>query len=427
MILKVPYKCGISVKCLHCKHTINVNNVCGENKKNIKKCMHTNAFRYNLTVCIPGSITKKRRMKILDTPKFEIALVEMEKFKASLKAQGYHKVNVNERKIINPTLLDHATAYLNSMTGEDTPAILIRLKSQSHIDDCERSIFRFIAVLKKGGYNYENLLLQDITDTEVSLYHEYLLGELKLKSRSYNKHISAIRTLYNWAARVKDYKGSNPFNHVELRNQVRKEKNIITKDEFEKLLNVVTYENGFDARKKNLWKPWLKMAYRLGLETGLRREELFMLSWQNLIKLDSEALVFKICNLKVNRMFSGDGDGNGNSMKYVPVTKSLMTLLVELGYPHKTEGYIIERPEGIDLKYLLDNLSRSFSHFIVQATSSKLEFKDLRKFYITRIVQKLGPSAKLFTGHTNDATLTNHYLSAAFLAGNSNLSEFNIF
>lgn len=427
MILKVPYKCGISVKCLHCKHTVNVNNICGETKKNIKSCQHLDKLKYNLTVCIPGSITKKRRMKILDTTEFSVALTEMKKFKADLKTQGYHKTNTTESKIKNPTLLDYATAYLNSMSGEDTPAILIRLKSQSHIDDCERAITRFSLVLKKAGYSYETIKLEEITDTEVSLYHEYLLNELNLKPRSYNKHIAAMRTLYNWSARVKDYKGCNPFNHVELRNQVRKEKNIITKDEFEKLLKVVTYENGFDARKKNLWKPWLNVGYRLGLETGLRREELFMLSWQNLIKLDNEALVFKICNLKVNRMFTGNVNGDGNSMKYVPVTKSLMALLVELGYPHKTEGYIIERPEGVDLKYLLDNLSRSFSHFIVQATDNKLEFKDLRKFYITRIVQKLGPSAKLFTGHTNDATLTNHYLSAAFLAGNSNLSEFDIF
>ncbi len=170
------------------------------------------------------------------------------------------------------TLFDYATAYLNSMSGENTPAILIRKRSTEHIGDTTRAIFRFGTSLKKAGINYKILNLNDVSDNEVSIYHEYLLDELKLQTRSYNKHIAAMRTFYNWAARVKDYKGSNPFNHIELKQVTAKEKSIITKTEFEKLLKVTTYENGVDYRKKNLYKDWLHSAYRLALETGLRRE-----------------------------------------------------------------------------------------------------------------------------------------------------------
>lgn len=36
-----------------------------------------------------------------------------------------------------------------------------------------------------------------------------------------------------------------------------------------------------------------------------------------------------------------------------------------------------------------------------------------------------GPNAKLFTGHTNDQVLKDHYLSSAYIAGN--LGDFSVF
>lgn len=235
-----------------------------------------------------------------------------------------------------------------------------------------------------------------------------------------------MRTLYNWAARVKDYKGSNPFNHVELRNEIKKEKNIITKEEFEKLLKIVTYENGVEStRNKNLFKPWLTTSFKLAIETGLRREELLTLRWSDIVFLDRNKLVFRISNLKVNRIRTGENDGE--YIKNIPITRSLMKFLQELGYSKKknTHGYIIDRPEETDLKYMMDLLSRSFAHFIKLVTNRKIEFKDLRKTYITHLTIALGHNAKLFTGHSNDAILKESYLSNAFMAGH--LSQFEIF
>jgi hypothetical protein len=104
-----------------------------------------------------------------------------------------------------------------------------------------------------------------------------------------------------------------------------------------------------------------------------------------------------------------------------------MILLLELGYETKKEkiDFIIDRPDGTDLRYMMGLLSKSFSHFIKLATDRKLEFKDLRKTYITHLTVALGSNAKLFTGHTNDAVLKSHYLNGAFLAGN--LSDFSVF
>jgi len=424
-MLKVPAKykrCGIKVKCGTCKWQ--VASTCKKNNKSLHLCPNKESHKYCLIICVPNS-PGQRRIKILDTKDFSVALTELEKFKTELSTKGYHKAAIRERDVITPTLLNYATAYLNSMSGENTPAILIRKRSKEHIDDITRTMERFGTALKKAGYNIKTLELKDITDDEVSVFHEYLLDVLKLKTRSYNKHISAMRTFYNWAIRVKDYKGSNPFNHIELKKVIAIEKSIISKTEFEKLLQLTTYANGVDERNKNLYKDWLRPAYRLAIETGLRREELITLRWSDIVPLEGDKLVFRISNLKVNRIDTGEDDGN--YLKNVPITKSLMNLLLELGYERMkdTVAFIIDRPDGSDIKYMMDLLSRSFAHFIKLATDRKLEFKDLRKTYITHLTMALGTNAKLFTGHTNDTVLKSHYLNGAFLAGN--LNDFSVF
>ena len=84
-----------------------------------------------------------------------------------------------------------------------------------------------------------------------------------------------MKTFINWVIDVKDYKIKNPFSNSEL-SFIKKEQTIISKDEFNKLIEVTTEENGWgyhSGEKRNLFKRWLPYAFRLGLETGVRAEE----------------------------------------------------------------------------------------------------------------------------------------------------------
>ena len=84
--------------------------------------------------------------------------------------------------------------------------------------------------------------------------------------------------------------------------------------------------------------------------------------------------VYRIHNLKVNRIQTGQGEGERT--KYIPVTKGLQDLLNELGYEQKknSDGYIIERPDTMDMVYMMNLMSRSFAHFIKQVTKRDITF-----------------------------------------------------
>ena len=87
--------------------------------------------------------------------------------------------------------------------------------------------------------------------------------------------------------------------------------------------------------------------------------------------------------------------------------------------------FIFQRGESASVNNMMNNLSIAFGHYIKQVTSKKIEFKDLRKTYITKLVLVLGDKAKMFTGQTNNEIIKDHYLSEAYLAGS--LNNFEIF
>lgn len=58
-------------------------------------------------------------------------------------------------------------------------------------------------------------------------------------------------------------------------------------------------------------------------------------------------------------------------------------------------------------------------------TDRKIEFKDLRKTYITHLSMRLGKDTKIFTGHGDDQVLRDSYIAEEFVA--ANLSDFSVF
>jgi integrase len=379
-------------------------------------------------VHIPG--TKKRVSKVAKSENFNEALAEMITFKEELRKQGFHKVEIKV-KTLDTTVAGLMKEYLNYISGNGTHAHLNKKLSDDHIQYYKKIFLRFCEAIKKAEYNPELLDVKDINDDVVEIFH-FHIESFGLNKTTYTKHFVLMKAFINWVIEKKDYKIHNAFSHVSLQI-AKRPKNPIAKAEFEKLIEVTTPENGISidektGKKRNRYKTWLTTAFKIGLETGLRREEIVSLQWNNIRELNyqgNSCIILDVHNLKNNRRKFGED--KGEYVKPIPVTKGLYILLMSLGYKEKkgTEGFIIEREGKVDIKYLLDEISRGFAHFIKLVTTRKIEFKDLRKTYITQLSMRLGKNTKLFTGHSDDQVLRDSYIAEEFIS--ANLSDFSVF
>jgi integrase len=427
-LLKVPTKfsrCGIKVKCLKCKWQLN-GKTCHQDRdkpQSLSKCQHKDQHRYNLVVSVPNG-DNARRMKVLDTRNFDVAIEEMNRFKQALNVNGYHKTE-EKIEVARPTFVSYVCEYLNSMSNVNTPLHLVRKITPKHLTETTTVLKRFSIAMKKGGYNIEIMNLKDINDRHVELFYKYINFELKLSNVSYNKYFTIMKAFYNWCIKVKECDIRNPFAKAKLVFE-KHDNRIFTRCEFERILLATTPENGTSTRSKenrNYYRPWLVDAYRLCLETGMRSDYI-NLKWDSLITLENGVEIFGVSNLKVNRIKTGED--TGKYLRYIPVTKSLKKLLIELGYNEKkgTDAYLLEAGGEQSRKYLSELITRSFSWFAMKADITGLSIKHLRKTYITKLTMAMGSLAKTYTGHSNEAVLQNHYLSQAYLT--SNLKEFDV-
>jgi len=424
-MIKIPAKhkrFGIKIWCLKCRRQYS------SMERKPSSCKHPDMLRYHLIVHVPGT-EKGRKTRLSKARNFDEAMIDLIKFKSELKATGFQTVPVSNENVPRETFIAFAAEYLDFVSGVNTPAHLVRNRSKGHINDCKLTLERFSIALKNKGIMVEILNLKDIGDIQVEWFHDYLSTKFQIErgGATYNKHFRIMRAFFRWVNDIKGHTCPNPFSRAEL-NDVVREKNVITKEEFLNVIKETTRENGyrvFSGKRKNLYHAWLPTAYKLALETGCRGEELVTLEWADLIELESGMLVFKIDNLKVNRIQTGLA--SGKYIRYVPVTSSLMELLRELGYERgKTmNGYVLARPAEFSLKYVMTAISRGFNHYVERVTKRGIQFKDLRKTYTTHLTVALGPNAKMFTGHASDEVLKKHYLSGAYLAGN--LGDFRMF
>jgi integrase len=428
---------GLYVFCKKCN--TNLIEYCKESGKSLKLCKHGELHYFKVYANVPGT-KNQRKTKKLKTRNVEEAIIQAIEFNRQVK-EGTHQIIENkvekfeiikeEQSQTQPKLLIHAMArYIGWLHNEGVPAHRIRERSGEHIKDVERAFKRLAECLKGKGYDLHNLSIDDLNDAMVGVVFSYL-EEKKFSPRNFNKTIGYYTSFLKWYADEYNQPIKNFFERIN-RKKLNPNPEAITRKEYEALLNQIKPETGtkeysWEARVRNVYRPWLKDGVRLGLETGRRREELINLKWDNIE--NSEGIqVIRVEDYKVNRIQNRTNEEK--KFIYIPITESLKQLLNELGYEKNanTDSFILAQDIKISrTRVMSDILSRGFSHYYNQLnTGRKLTFKSLRKAYITNLELYMGNgNTKAITGHSDNGVIERSYIDKKEIA--KAMRGFNVF
>ena len=409
---------GLFTYCQKCKSVIE-NRKCKKTGKRLSTCKNTDQHVFKAIICIPGTSGAKRKTKVLRTRDIHEASRLKNEFVRGLEYSDYQNSDaLIEEELQKPNLLiECMTMYIGYLNNEGVEAHKIKLRSDAHIKDVERFFKYFCMSLKSNNIDHTLVKIDNLNDKIVALLHNYIIDTLEYENKTYNKFIGTMRQFVSWLTNEKDYQLKNPFVGVTRRPEII-DKTIVSKSEFKKLLDSIDPDKGYktfpSGERKNFYRSWLSSAFKLALETGLRREEFMSIKFNDIItdKIGSP-LFIKVENFKVNRSKGVSGTKNA-SMKHIPITKGLRGLLNELDYNKnkEKEKYLIGSEETTTLKTRIDVVSKSFSlYWKLTGIEKTAQLKHLRKTYLTSLVEQFGEKATLISSHSGMEVLKKHYVN----------------
>ena len=421
---------GLYVFCMKCKKTID-SKVCGKTGKGLRTCKDTEQHCFRAVVAVPNTNGAKRKTRVFNTRNVEEAISLKFDFEKELIQTDY-QISTNhimEEEVRPKFLIECMSMYVGYMNNVGVAEHKRKIRTKKHIGDVERYFKYFALSLKAKKIDHTIFRIDQLNDRIVAIFHNYLLSELNYRNKTYNKVISQFRHFVNWLIDKKGYEIMNPFIGV-TRRQVTTDNVIINSNEFITLLKVIIPEKGIltykNGKKRNFYRDWMADAFKLALETGLRREEFMTLKFSDIKEDEKGNLLFiKVENFKVNRLLGKDGEAR--QYKSVPITSGLKDLLNKLGYESKkgTEEFLIGSYEKSSRETLLLYVSKAFSHFwSLTESNKKVNLKNLRKTYLTALVQHFGDKAAMISNHSGIEVLKKHYVNSQQLVSAS--SDFKV-
>lgn len=405
--LKLPKRTitGLKVFCTTCK------------TKN-PKCKHYDKHRYRMHVHIPNT-KRGERSKVLTSTNYDEALEEALAFKKEMISNNYEV----DKPIIegnNYSLADAILKYYQYLGGVHEYAHKRKNVSPDYKEECYRYC-KFFAEVVKRKKDIQKMFVKDTTQSDVAAF--YIWAEEKYNGRTFNKVMGALKAFYNFLIKVEKIDMDNPFEVYVTKAVVKSNPLSLTVEEFKKILEAVETASpymylGGRGERKNMYRPYLKEAFKMFLMTGGRREEVVRLKWSQIFHTMEKIKFFRFKNLKVLRQKETKNITSETEDKYVPINADLFELLLEMGYEKfkETDEYVLFPNRNCNYETMMDNISKAFTHYRIAAGVTKeVSLMDLRNTYLTWVHVVLNKDTKILSSHASNAVLENHYLDRTIL------------
>jgi integrase len=406
---------GMSYWCKNCRSVRS--ETCGENGEPISKCNHIDQLCWKSTVWLPDKTTKS---KLLTGTTREELFEQAIAFKKKV-LEEYRNKTEGELSAAKSGKVDYKDISVDQLIAKFMAFISnenVHKQKQGHRNEKTRneilgSLVHFVKSLKANNQDTSKLKVVEIDDDHVEMFYKQI-EDLGLGNRMYNKLMSHARRCWQYGIDHLKIPIPNIFNTVETK-PLHYEPVAFPHRLLEPLLEVVKKENG-EGKDKNGWKrnyfyEFIRDAFLVASETGLRRDELTALKYSNIVLEKDGRACIKIENIKVNAI---EGR-SGSTLKYtfVPISNRLLDFLEEHDYKNKigSDEFIIA-PEVIQRReeFLPNIFTKSFTHFMQHVPhDEKLNFKSFRKSFITAVAMKFNQAIAV-TGHSNTKTILTHYV-----------------
>lgn len=302
---------GIHIFCTTCSQ------VCSNTEKRCKKHPNKLASKCEGNKKYQSRIRKQGVLKIKTwhvDDKAEVIKLH-EAFRETADVSNYKP----KPKPFPTSLGDCMSLYIDWLQDYNLPEHEQKQLSKDHVLSQARYLKRFLECANR------TTPINTISSDHVGKFHASLKGYAR---RTYNHHIQGLQTFFDFLIGY-GYKLDNPFKGV-VKKAVKSDPQIVTEEELQNLLNSITPENSWSEKhNRNMYREWLKPAILLFLYTGGRRDDIWLLKWE-----DKKENYLKIPNHKLNNKAKEVID-----FRPLYITDELARVLLELG--GDGEGYII--------------------------------------------------------------------------------------
>ncbi|TDE45872.1 hypothetical protein E0I26_04070 [Flavobacterium rhamnosiphilum] len=406
---KNPYR-GLKIFCKKC------------NQDNNSNCKHYDSQVYRVRFHVPGS-KKSVKTRKLNAINYADAVIEAIEFEKELIATDFTTIGSTKSENIieeyqgnDYSIADAVIRYNQYLNGQSNYAHLKKNISPGYKDELIRYC-RFFCKNINVTEDITTFRVKDVSRKEVSNFYKWAEGHYNEKT--FNKCMAGVKGFFEFLMDVEEIDMKNPFRKYVLKEVVGTAIDTITKQEFDSVLQAVdnaypVLKLGGKGEKKDMYRPYLKQAYKLFLLTGCRREELVVMRWSDIFGFDENVKFMYIENIKVQRIKKGK-----KILRPIPITTELMNLLIEMGYNDKymTDDYILCPDRKMNVQSFMDFLSKSFTHYRKGAGIEKdYSLKNLRKTYFTWVNKAMGDDTMVISSHSTNEILKKHYLDAKVLS-----------